>query len=366
MVSSSSSSSSSSPSAHVIPPYVSLLAGMSSGILGNFLLQPLDVAKTSLINPQGNHSGMFALWRSIYQSHGIQGVWRGSGPAVTRISIGAGVYFCVQSTLLSQLKHLKAATTEVSHTTPTSTTTTSATVPSSHVTLSSFELLVVGFCSRASAVSVCCPISVVKTRIEGSSVRPYRSLLHGLTSIYKTEGMRGLYTGLLPSVLKDSPYAAVYLLLYSNLKQMITPSVLAWTSGGDLSQKDSKKESPVVQFIAAFTAGGIATTFFHPSEVIKTRLQLMKLQEIAQAAAVTATTTTTTTAMASASAQPMVPTLPRHRVLFIARIILQENGVKGFFRGLLPRVMKRSLSNALGWMTYEQLVQMWTGVAAGL
>ncbi len=218
-------------------------------------------------------------------------------------------------------------------------------------------------CVSASAVSVCCPISVVKTRIEGSSVRPYRSLLHGLTSIYKTEGMKGLYTGLLPSVLKDSPYAAVYLLLYSNLKQMVTPSVLAWT-GGDLSQKDSKKESPVVQFIAAFTAGGIATTFFHPSEVIKTRLQLMKLQEIAHAAAVTATTTTTATA--SASAQAMVPALPRHRVLFIARIILQENGVKGFFRGLLPRVMKRSLSNALGWMTYEQLVQMWTGVAAGL
>jgi hypothetical protein len=41
--------------------------------------------------------------------------------------------------------------------------------------------------------------------------------------------------------------------------------------------------------------------------------------------------------------------------------IYAEDGVKGYFRGLVPRVIKRSLSNAFGWMIFEQLVQFWSG-----
>ncbi len=83
---------------------VSLLSGMSSGILSTLLLQPFDVAKTSLINPQGRSSGMLALFRSIRGEAGWTGMWRGVGPAVARISIGSSIYFTTQTQMLDIIR----------------------------------------------------------------------------------------------------------------------------------------------------------------------------------------------------------------------------------------------------------------------
>lgn len=149
--------------------------------------------------------------------------------------------------------------------------------------------------------------------------------------------MRGLYVGLLPSVVKDSPYSAVYLLCYSRLKDVFVSRAAAvdWFSS-------SSGQHPIIQFSAAFIAGGFATTLFQPTEVIKTRLQLAQSRQPA--------------AGVDAAALP-----PRHRVLHMVRTIHREDGLSGFMRGLLPRIIKRSLSNACGWMMFEQMVQFWSG-----
>lgn len=248
------------------------------------------------------------------------------------------MYFTTQTQLLSFLRH-QAEMEGASPTAP----------------LSSPPLLAVGFLSRASAVSACCPISVVKTRIEGNAVRPYHGLLDGLSTIYRTEGVRGLYTGLLPSVLKDSPYAAVYLLLYSRLKQqfVVWEGGLRWLDGGSSSSKPRRSDEelaghPAIQFCSAFLAGGLATALFQPTEVIKTRLQLARLAP------------NSATLSATAATPPVLPP-SRHRVLDMTRRIYREDGMTGFFRGLAPRIIKRSLSNATGWMIFEQLVQFWSG-----
>jgi solute carrier family 25 protein 38 len=202
----------------------------------------------------------------------------------------------------------------------------------------------------ASAVTVCCPISVVKTRIEGNSVSPYRGLFHGLATIWRTEGVRGLYTGLLPSVLKDSPYSAVYLLAYSRLKTIFIEwdQKLHVTTPATIESASQRGQHPIIQFSAAFLAGGFSTALFQPTEVIKTRLQLARLAPITAGGA--------TGASASANILP-----PRHRVLWMVRTIYAEDGMRGFMRGLLPRIIKRSLSNACGWMMFEQMVQFWSG-----
>lgn len=111
--------------------WVTLLAGLSSGVFSNVLLQPFDVAKTrsharhahatgthrqlwhrgahacacplpllsSLINPLNRSTGMLALFRKIRSESGWLGMWRGVGPAVVRISLvsrrqGAGTFQC--------------------------------------------------------------------------------------------------------------------------------------------------------------------------------------------------------------------------------------------------------------------------------
>lgn len=67
--------------------WVPLLSGLSSGLISTALLHPLDVAKTSLINPDKRSSGMLALFREIRSQNGWTGMWRGVVPALARISV---------------------------------------------------------------------------------------------------------------------------------------------------------------------------------------------------------------------------------------------------------------------------------------
>ena len=211
----------------------------------------------------------------------------------------------------------------------------------------------------------------------------------------------GLYTGLLPSVLKDSPFSAVYLLLYTRLKSSMAQAEqrLHWlTPAHSPSPEHLIAQMPVVQFFAAFTAGALATSLFQPTEVIKTRLQLSLVVDPATASTTAAHTATATAAahrsgqtaaaaassraaasataasiagssstaapaaIPSTSSSAVAPVIKsRHRVLEMTRRIYVGDGARGFFRGLAPRVIKRSLSSACGWMIFEQLVQFWSG-----
>ena len=83
---------------------VSLLSGVSSGVLTTVLLQPLDVAKTSLINPAVQQRSMTALFRSIVREEGVSRLWRGLEPALLRITLGSGCYFTAQTALVSAIR----------------------------------------------------------------------------------------------------------------------------------------------------------------------------------------------------------------------------------------------------------------------
>ena len=204
---------------------------------------------------------------------------------------------------------------------------------------------------------VCCPLSVVKTRVEGSGGRVYSSAVQGLSSILRTEGVGGLYAGLLPSLLKDCPFAAVYLVLYTQCKT----AMAGWAAGWELGSRGREKaeaarlqgltsafhvqgQTPIIQFSSALVAASAATALFQPLEVIKTRLQLQQ------------------TAGAAGGGQQPASSFQRVRVLLPA--IYAETGARGYFAGLLPRVIRRSLSNAIAWSLFEQIYQFWSGKVA--
>ena len=185
--------------------------------------------------------------------------------------------------------------------------------------------------------------------VQGSSV--LRSGGGGLwsswSSIVRVDGVRGLYAGLLPSVLKDAPYSAVYLLLYTQSKTAL--NTLAHRRGEQVQPAAQSQAQPTAQvqvglavpFIAALIAASLATTLFHPLEVLKTRLQLV------------------TAAQQQLLLSPSASS--SSRMWSLSRCIWQESGWRGFFRGLLPRVLRRSLSNALTWSVYERIYTLWSG-----
>ena len=193
-------------------------------------------------------------------------------------------------------------------------------VLTSHVTsdtcthLTSSQSLVIGMVSRVFAGTVLIPFTVVKTRWEaGGDMFRYRGqgVLSAMRSIVQVEGARGLGTGLIPTIVRDAPYSGIYLLFYNKLKQVSSVSELP--AGHDKS---------VLVFLSGVTAGAAASVTVQPADVIKTEMQLRQ---------------------------------QRLGHLEIVRIVYNDRGLTGFFTGLLPRIIRKSLMSALAWTVYERV-----------
>lgn len=55
---------------------------------------------------------------------------------------------------------------------------------------------------------------VVKTRMEAGNAQGYANTFHALSCIVKQEGVRGLFRGLVPTVLTNAPYSGLYFMIY--------------------------------------------------------------------------------------------------------------------------------------------------------
>ncbi len=79
--------------------------------------------------------------------------------------------------------------------------------------------------------------------------------------------------------------------------------------------------------MAAGIAGGFAATVAtQPFDMIKTRLQL-RPQDYGNTA-------------------------------FALKKIIREEGVRGLFSGMLPRMLRKSFSSAISWSVYEEMVRL--------
>lgn len=54
-----------------------------------------------------------------------------------------------------------------------------------------------------------------------SGVYDYTSMVSALKQIYRTEGIRGMTCGLVPTLFRDAPFSGLYLMFYSQSKELI-------------------------------------------------------------------------------------------------------------------------------------------------
>ena len=107
------------------------------------------------------------------------------------------------------------------------------------------------------------PIWVIKTRMLSSGRNApgaYPSMLHGIVHITRTEGLRGFYRGLVPSLFGVS-HGAVQFMAYEQLKLRRTAQI----GGRELSNWDYLFSSGVSKIFA----GSIT----YPYQVLRSRLQ---------------------------------------------------------------------------------------------
>lgn len=171
------------------------------------------------------------------------------------------------------------------------------------------EAVALGAVARSVSGICLIPITVVKTRYE-SGVYNYKSMKHAVKSIYGTEGVCGLTCGLIPTLLRDAPFSGIYLMFYTQTKRLMSHD-------GLLSNQ------PLANFTCGIFAGFLASAVTQPADVIKTKMQLYP-ETFASLHDVTL-------------------------------YIYQKYGVLGFFKGLAPRLLRRSLMAAMTWTVYEHV-----------
>ncbi|KAI1712153.1 mitochondrial carrier protein domain-containing protein [Ditylenchus destructor] len=128
---------------------------------------------------------------------------------------------------------------------------------------SGYEHLIGGLCGGVASTITCHPIDLLKVRYsanEGSAKRPqYNSYMHAVRSIVKSNGIRGLYQGLSPSIIASPVSWGLYFHLYHKVR----------------AQCDVFPAFPLVNnLIAGSVTGAIVLAITNPLWVCKTRLCL--------------------------------------------------------------------------------------------
>lgn len=273
------------------PVLKAFLAGAFSGSFSTILFQPLDLVKTRLQNPspavinsRNGSVSMYTIFANILQQEHVRGLWKGMIPSLTRCVPGVGLYFC-------SLDYLK----------------THYFVNKSPTPLESISMGVIARCMSGAALI---PVTVVKTRFE-SGVYGYSSMTAALKEIYRTEGIKGMTCGLVPTLFRDAPFSGLYLMFYTQTKKLVPENMM-----------NSGYASPI-HFTCGVTAGILASVVTQPADVLKTKMQLYPNKF--------------------------------NGLWSVAVYVHGKYGVRGYFKGMVPRMLRRTLMAAMAWTIYEQV-----------
>ncbi|XP_042341573.1 mitochondrial glycine transporter B isoform X3 [Plectropomus leopardus] len=186
------------PQAH--PALKAFMCGSLSGTCSTLLFQPLDLVKTRLQTLQNNAKpgapkvGMFTVLINVIRTENFFSLWKGVSPSFMRCIPGVGIYF---STFYSLKQHYFQER-----------------APNAG------EAVLLGAGARAVAGVCMLPFTVIKTRFE-SGCYNYVSVSGALRSVYETEGIRALFSGLTATLLRDAPFSGIYVMFYSQAKKAL-------------------------------------------------------------------------------------------------------------------------------------------------
>lgn len=309
----------------LLPLLVSGLSAASFPSSSSF--QPLDVLRTEMQRPCRGKTKPYLTTSMALQhvvaNRGWTGLWCGMVPTVLRVGVGMGVYFFC-------LNRLGAGPLD------------SSSSPRSS-SASSLLLFSSGVISRSMAALIVQPLTVIKTRFEAGDRAYGKGVVRNLVGILKRERLRGLFRGVIPTVLRDAPFSGIYLLIYTRLSRLVNPAG-AEGRGVDSSRRalTGSVPRPLLTFATGVVAGALGTVITNPADLVRTRMQLRDGPHGYGGGVVPR----------GSGVEGGRQNSPKGLVRVTWEIATSEGLMVFFTRGILPRILKRSLQSALTWTMY--------------
>ncbi|KAK3348048.1 mitochondrial carrier domain-containing protein [Neurospora tetraspora] len=281
-----------------LPPNFSLIqnmaAGAFAGIAEHCAMYPIDAVKTRMqivnSNPSAVYNGVIQSTYRIASTEGIFSLWRGMSSVIA----GAGPAHAVYFATYEAVKHLMGGNKAGEH----------------HFLAAATS----GACATIASDALMNPFDVIKQRMQiQNSAKMYRSMLDCAKYVYRNEGLGAFYVSYPTTLSMTVPFTALQFLAYESISTSMNPT---------------KKYDPATHCLAGAVAGGFAAALTTPMDVIKTMLQTRGAAQDAEVRAVSG---------------------------FVAgcKLLYRREGVKGFFKGLKPRVLTTMPSTAICWSAYE-------------
>ncbi|XP_035786515.1 peroxisomal membrane protein PMP34-like [Anopheles albimanus] len=316
--------------------WVHAVSGSAGSVIAMSAFYPLDTVRSRLQLEEPDRRKALSTWRilmHLIEEEGFATLYRGLVPVLQSLCISNFVYFYT----FHSLKALRAA----------------SVAGGPGAGQSALGDLLLGSLAGVVNVLTTTPFWVVNTRLKmkgidqqhrllggagsSSSARngghsshssnsvKYDGLLDGLQYIARTEGVRGLWAGAVPSLLLViNP--AIQFMVYEALKRRLTEG-----------RPSSSSPSAITFFSIGAIAKMIATVLTYPLQLVQTKLRHGNADK-------------------SLNLPSDIDTVQ------LLLIILKRQGVAGLYRGLEAKLLQTVLTAALMFMAYEKIARFVTSL----
>ncbi|XP_004288199.1 PREDICTED: probable mitochondrial adenine nucleotide transporter BTL3 [Fragaria vesca subsp. vesca] len=282
-----------------------LWSGAVAAMVSRTFVAPLERLKLEYI-VRGEQKNLFELIKTIAESQGLRGFWKGNFVNILRTAPFKAINFYAYDTYRNHLVKL-----------------------SGNEESTNFERFLAGAAAGITATLLCLPMDTIRTKM----VAPGGEALGGVIGVFRhmvqTEGFFSLYKGLLPSIVSMAPSGAVFYGVYDILK-----SAYLHSPEGRERLRHMKQEGDKLNALEQMELGTIRTLLYgaiagccseaatYPFEVVRRQLQMQvranKLSAVATCAK-----------------------------------IVEQGGVPALYAGLIPSLLQVLPSAAISYFVYE-------------
>lgn len=172
-----------------------LLAGAMAGMTGTALTHPLDTVRLRLALPNHGYKGMVHCFSTVYRMEGVGALYKGLGPTLAGIAPYAAINFASYDIAKRMYYGEDGKEDRISN-------------------------LVVGGASGTFSATVCYPLDTIRRRMQMKG-KTYNGMLDAMTTIARTEGMRGFFRGWAANTLKVVPQNSIRFVSFEILKDLL-------------------------------------------------------------------------------------------------------------------------------------------------
>eukprot|EP01088_Endostelium_zonatum_P002122 TRINITY_DN12569_c0_g1_i1.p1 TRINITY_DN12569_c0_g1~~TRINITY_DN12569_c0_g1_i1.p1 ORF type:complete len:302 (-),score=45.02 TRINITY_DN12569_c0_g1_i1:54-959(-) len=286
-----------------LTPLEQSLSGLAAGACSTLVTHPLDMIKTRIQVQAGgafNYKGTIDALKNVFLKEHKLALYQGLTPNITGNALAWGLYFYFYSTIKSFVSGTEKK--ELS--------------PTAH--------FLSGLCAGAITSTITNPIWVVKTRmiiqVKGQPSN-YRGFLHGIYSLWKEEGRLGLFRGWVPAMFGTSHGAAQFM-AYEEIRK--------YWSAYQIKRYGEDRMSTIHFLTMGSLSKVFASVVTYPYQVVRSRLQ----------------------------ERP-----PKYEgVVDCCVRSWKRGGVKEFYAGLVPNILRTIPQSAIIFVAYEHITQIFTFV----